>query len=213
MGGMEHMPNFIDNYINRAPLNRDAYTIDMSEVYMYITNSISGNNTIETKSMANKDQTDGRIDYINIMDDFDSVGINTIAIIEAEKVIDSLFYGEEKKSNMWWEEFEKKLTKAFVILDKGEDIYIYSDWIKLRTLTKKLNTDFIQGIRIAITIDLTIILIKMTYEMTLTALRDEVNRKSTSSLYSNPTCAQKNSRTSSWQWLLRTRAWWWEKMT
>ena len=94
------MPNFIDNYINRAPLNRDAYTIDMSEVYMYITNSISGNNTIETKSMANKDQTDGRIDYINIMDDFDSVGINTIAIIEAEKVIDSLFYGEEKKSNM-----------------------------------------------------------------------------------------------------------------
>ena len=43
---------------------------------------------------------------------------------------------------MWWEEFEKQLTKAFAIYDKKENRQVHSDEMKLRILCKKINADF-----------------------------------------------------------------------
>ena len=45
------------------------------------------------------------------------MGIHTRNVTEADKTIDTLFYNGERKPHMWWEEFEKRLTTAFVVFD------------------------------------------------------------------------------------------------
>ena len=78
---------------------------------------------------------------------------------------------------MWWDEFEKKLTMAFVTYDKREKRQVYSNEMKLRILCQKVNADFLHATRQIINIDLTRTPVTMTYEQALASFRNEVNRK------------------------------------
>ena len=49
-----------------------------------------------------------------LVEHYEGVGIHTIDIREADKVLTrTLFYAGEKPPYMWWSEFEKQLTRAF----------------------------------------------------------------------------------------------------
>jgi hypothetical protein len=41
--------DFIDNYVDMAPLNGEAFTIDAADVHTYIVNFVAGNETAEAK--------------------------------------------------------------------------------------------------------------------------------------------------------------------
>ena len=169
--------NMFDDYINRAPLNGEAFDIDSAEVHTYIVNFISTNNVAEAKILGIAEQRNGREDYIRLRDHYEGVGIYAIAIKEADKVIENLIYNGEKKPQMWWEEFEKRLTQSFDVYDRTENRVVYSEEMKLRILCRKVNADFLQNTRQIINVELTRTPMTMTYNQALTTFRNEVNSK------------------------------------
>ena len=74
------------------------------------------NNTAEAKILPHAGSNDGRLDFVALKEHYEGVGIHSLDLVKADKVLDSLFYSGEKKPHMWWEEFEKQLTKAFANL-------------------------------------------------------------------------------------------------
>ena len=160
--------DFIDDYVNRAPLEGEAFRIDASEVHTYITNFTSGNSTAESKLLANSNCNNGRLDFIALKEHYEGVGINAVEIIKADKTLDTLFYSAEKKPHMWWDKFERLLTRAFQIYDKKEGREVSSEEMKLRKLCSKINADFLQGIRTTLEIELTQEPMTMTYSRALT---------------------------------------------
>ena len=167
----------LDDYINRAPLEGEAFTIDASEVHTYIVNLTAGNETAESKLLSITDQSNGRLDIKALRDHYEGVGINAIAIRDADNVIENLQYTGERKPTMWWDEFERKLTMSFNIYDKKEKRTVYSEEMKLRLLCRKVNADFLEATRQLINVDLTRTPVTMTYAQALAAFRNEVNRK------------------------------------
>ena len=167
----------LENYITGAPHDGEAFVIDSANVHTYIMNFIQGNANAEAKILGVLDQRDGRAAYKRLKDHYEGVGINAIAITEAESVIQHLTYTGEKKPHMWWEEFEKKLTMAFTVHDRRENREVYSNEMKLRLLCKKVTADFLQNTRQIINVELTRIPVTMTYAQALTSFRNEVNQK------------------------------------
>ena len=131
----------------------------------------------EAKILPHGASNDGRLDFIALKEHYEGVGIHSLDLVKADKVLDSLFYSGEKKPHMWWEEFEKQLTKAFAIYDKKENRQVHSDEMKLRILCKKINADFLQSARAGINIELSKVPMTMTYTHALATFRNEVNRK------------------------------------
>ena len=78
---------------------------------------------------------------------------------------------------MWWDEFERQLTEAFLAYDKKEGRVVYSNEMKLRILIKKIGADFLASTKAGTGIELTRPIITMTYEQALSSFRNEVNRK------------------------------------
>ena len=76
---------------------------------------------------------------------------------------------------MWWEEFEKQLTAAFVAYDKHEQRVVHSNAMKLRILLGKIKADFLANVKAGINIEITKTPMTMTYENALAAFRNEVN--------------------------------------
>ena len=169
--------DFIDNYVMRAPLAGDAFKVDAAEVHTYLVNFMAGNNTAEVKMLPYAESHNGRLDFRALKDHYEGVGVNAVNILKAEETIRNLFYSGEKKPHMWWEEFEKRLTHAFTVFDKKEKRTVYSDEMKLRMLTQKINVDFLQHTKASINIELTKSPVTMTYQQALMSFRNEVNRK------------------------------------
>ena len=135
----------LDDYINRIPLDGDAFEVDAAEVHTYLVNFISGNQTAEAKILAISDDRNGREDYKLLAELYEGVGINAIAIKNADKIIENLLYQGENPPQMWWDEFEKRLNTAFATYDKTEGRAVYSDEMKLRILCRKVKADFLQS--------------------------------------------------------------------
>ena len=55
--------DFIDEYVDRAPLTGQAYTTDAAEVHTYIVKFTSGNAVAEAKMVASAHRNDGRLDF------------------------------------------------------------------------------------------------------------------------------------------------------
>ena len=169
--------NFIENYITQAPLYGPAFDVDASEVHTYLTNFMAGNDTAEVKMLPYAQYSNGRLDYKALQEHYEGVGVNSVSIVKAEKTLESLFYSGEKKPHMWWDEFEKQLNHAFTIIHKRERREVYSDEMKLRMLIQKVNVDFLQGVKSAMSIELTREPLMMTYDQAMMTFRNEINRK------------------------------------
>ena len=182
---------FIDQYVNRAPLQGEAFKTDAAEVNTYIVSFIAGNSTAEAKILGNERMNNGRLDYMSLKNHYEGTGVNAIDIVKADKVLDTLYYAGEKKPHMWWEEFEKQLTLAFNAYDKKERRQVHSNEMKLRILCRKVTVDFLQHTRASINIELTREPMVMTYEQALATFRNEVNRKFSPEM-GNATHARRN---------------------
>ena len=169
--------DMLQDYINRAPLEGEAFIADASEVHTYIVNITAGNETAESKLLSISDQSNGRLDIKALREHFEGVGINAITIRDADNVIENLQYTGERKPTMWWDEFERKLTMSFNVYDKKEKRQVYSEEMKLRILCRKVNADFLEATRQLINVDLTRTPVTITYAQALAAFRNEVNRK------------------------------------
>ena len=182
-----HNPNidYLENYINQAPLNGDAYIIDAAEVHTYLINFMSNNPTAEVKMLPHVTANDGRMDYHALTEHYEGVGVLGINVLKAEETLKSLFYSGEKKPSMWWDEFEKQLSHSFTIIHKEQKREVYSNEMKLRILIQKVNADFLQSVKAAMSIELTRMPLMMTYEQALMTFRNEVNRKHPPGMSSN----------------------------
>ena len=169
--------DFMDDYVNRAPLNGDAFNIDAAEVHTYLQSFINGNETAEAKILGHADQNNGRLDFIALREHYEGVGANSRDLLAADKILDTLHYTGERQPHMWWEEFEKQLTKAFTIYERHEGRTVYSDLHKLRTLIRKVDADFLMQVKSSINIELTRDPVTMTFDRALTTFRNEVNLK------------------------------------
>lgn len=179
----ENAPNrtpqasFLDEYVLQAPMTGEAFTTDAAEVHTYITSYILGNSTAESKIQPYKQLCDGRVDFFALKDHYEGVGALAIDITKAEHTLKSLFYSGEKKPHMWWEEFEKRLSSAFVAYDKHKGRIVHSNEMKLRILMGKVNADFLSQVRGSITVELNRSPMTITYEEALSSFRSEVARK------------------------------------
>ena len=184
---LPHDPNaeYLENYINQAPLHGDAYVTDAAEVHTYLINFMSNNPTAEVKMLPHADENDGRLDYLALTQHYEGVGVLGVNVLKAEETLKSLFYSGEKKPAMWWDEFEKQLTHSFTIIHKDQKREVYSNEMKLRVLLQKVNADFLQSVKAAMSIELTRIPLMMTYEQALMTFRNEVNRKHPPGMTSN----------------------------
>ena len=169
--------DFIDDYVNRAPLAGEAFNIDAAEVHTYLQSLINGNETAEAKILPYTDQNNGRLAFIALRDHYEGIGANSRELLIADKTMETLFYSGEKQPHMWWEEFEKQLTKAFTIYERYEGRHVYSDLHKLRILIRKVDADFLAHTKTSINIELTRDPVTITYDQALTTFRNEVNLK------------------------------------
>jgi hypothetical protein len=78
---------------------------------------------------------------------------------------------------MWWEEFERQITSAFITYNKREGRVVHSPEMKLQILLHKVTADFLVPVKAGIGIELVRIPMTMSYEQALAAFRKEVNRK------------------------------------
>ena len=173
MAGVELM----DDYVNCAPLVGDAFNIAAAEVHTYIQSFINGNKTAEAKILAHADQKNGRLDFVALKEHYEGIGANLKDLISADRTMETLFYSGEKQPHMWWEEFEKQLTKSFTIYERHEGRNVYSDLHKLRILIRKIDADFLTQIKSSINLELTRDPVTITYDQALTTFRNEVNLK------------------------------------
>ena len=169
--------DLLQDYINRAPMTGSAFQADALDVHVYIVNFTAGNVTAETKILPNANDKNGRIDFINLVNHYEGVGVNSINIVQADITLSTLYYSGEKKPHMWWEEFETRLTKAFLAYDKKEGRVVYSNEMKLRCLLGKIDADFLQIHKSSVSLEMAKVPLTMTYELALKTFRDEVTRK------------------------------------
>ena len=177
--------DFLDDYVAMAPLAGEAFATDGSEVMTYIVSFVAGNITAESKIQPYAADANGRLAYKAMEAHYEGVGMNAIDILKADKILDTLFYGGEKKPHMWWEEFERQLSYAFNTYTRKEGRNVHSEEMKLRILTKKINADFLGHIKAAITLEMTKTPVTMTYEQALANFRNEVNAKFPPEMSSN----------------------------
>jgi hypothetical protein len=90
--GMTTNEDFLDDYIERAPLEGDSYAIDSVQVHTFLVNFLSGNDISEAKIQGLQRPNDGREAFKRLMEHYEGVGIHAVDIREADKVIRTLFY-------------------------------------------------------------------------------------------------------------------------
>ena len=88
---------FLDDYVDQAPLTGKVFALDASDIHTYIVSFITENTTAENKIMPYLLENNGRRDYQALKDHYEGVGANATMITQAEKDIETLFYSGEKR--------------------------------------------------------------------------------------------------------------------
>ena len=118
-------PDFIDEYVAMAPLAGDTYNVDASEVHTYIVKFVAGNPTAESKIQTHLNAHDGRRDFQALVEHYEGVGIHSIDIVRADRILKSLDYIGEKKPHMWWTQFDIELNFTFTTYQNKEDSSVH----------------------------------------------------------------------------------------
>ena len=131
--------DFIENYILQAPIWGAVFKVDAAEDHTYLVNFISSNSIAEVKMLPYAHENNERLDFKALREYYEGVGVISINVIKAEETLKNLFYAGERKPHMWWDEFEKQLSRSFMIIHKNEKREVYSNEMKLRILIQKIN--------------------------------------------------------------------------
>lgn len=170
-------PDFLDEYVNIAPLTGDAYEIDNLEVMTYLMKYITDNETAESTVQATSNIRDGRSAFKALMKLYEGIGLHGVDITKADLILQNLYYHGEKKPHMWWTEFEKQLTWAFGVFDKHEKRVVFSNEQRLRTLLKKVKADFLEQTKSSIDVELSKVPVIYQYNQALQCFRNKVNKE------------------------------------
>ena len=146
--------DFIDEYVDKAPLTGQAYLTDAVEVHNYIIKFILGNPVAEAKIVQNSHKNYVRLDFIALQNHYEGVGVHAVDIFKSDKIILDLFYSGEKNPHILWDKFERQLTDTFNTYDRHEKRSVHSYNQKLRMLNRKINADFIQATKSSINLEL-----------------------------------------------------------
>ena len=144
--------DFIDEYMDKAPLTVQAYLTDAAELHTNIIKFTSGNPVAEANMVHNAQKNDGRLNFIALKNHYEGVGVHAIDIVKSDNIIQDLFYSDEKRPHLWWDEFERQLTDAFNTYDRHEKRSVHSENKKLCMLNRKINADFLQSTKSSIKI-------------------------------------------------------------
>ena len=169
--------DFLDDYVDQAPLTGTAFIMDRLKVHMLIVRFISEHTVAEQKILPFKDQADGRVDFMALKDYYEGVSANSRLLQTAEKDIQELFYLGEKYPSMWWDEFETRLTNAFAIIDKDAGRRVYTNDAKLRMLNNKIRADFLLTMKTSIDMEMNKVPMTMTFEAAMRNYRNTVQAK------------------------------------
>ena len=169
--------NFLDEYIDRAPLQGEAYDTDSNEIHTYIVKFIAENTVAEAKIQPHIQATDGRIDFLALKDHYEVIGVLAIDVVQANKTLEDLIYSGKKKPHMWWDKFERLLQEAFQVYDRHEGRQVHSNAMKLRLLVKKIDADFLAQAKASVNLELSKVPIVLTYEEALATFRNQVSQK------------------------------------
>ena len=169
--------DFLDEYIDKAPLHGSAFMSDTIEVHIYLNKFVSDNDVAESKLQALTTFNNGRRDFLALRDHYEGIGVNALDVTKADRLLDTLFYSGEKRPHMWWDEFERLLNEAFSIYNKREGRQVHSEHMKLRILCRKVQADFLQNAKAAIQLDLARVPMTLTYDAALASFRNQVNLK------------------------------------
>ena len=91
--------DFLDDYVAMAPLVGETFAVDSNEVHTYIVKFITGNHVAESKIQPRLTDTDGRVDFKLLVAHYEGVGINSVDVLRAERIIETLHYSGEKRSH------------------------------------------------------------------------------------------------------------------
>eukprot|EP00980_Cylindrotheca_fusiformis_P025191 scaffold13252_cov123-Cylindrotheca_fusiformis.AAC.1 len=98
-------------------------------------------------------------------------------VIEAERIIENLFYSGERQPHMWWDRFERELKEAYAIVDRNAGRNVHEDDAKLRKLVNhRVTADFLKGAKDVLLVEMG----KpnaggMTFDMAMATFRNAVN--------------------------------------
>eukprot|EP00978_Attheya_sp_CCMP212_P000984 scaffold2058_cov57-Attheya_sp.AAC.1 len=123
---------------------------------------------------------------------YKGIGVYAVDITKADNDLQTLFYAGEKPPHMWWEEFEKRLTRVFTTYVKKEARVVHSEDMKLRTLLSKIKADFLKPTKASIETELTAIPMVMTYSRALLWFRNEVSKIHPPQMNNQSTCRNIN---------------------
>ena len=118
---------FIDEYVDKAPLTGQVYLTDAAVVHTYIINFTLDNPVKEAKKVHNAQKNYRRLDFIALKNHYEGVGVHALDIVKADNIIQYLFYSGEKKPQMWWDEFKRQLTDAFNTNDRHKKRSVHLD--------------------------------------------------------------------------------------
>ena len=88
-----------------------------------------------------------------------------------------MVYTGEKRPNMWWTEFERRLNLAISTINKVEKRVVYSEPQLLRLLLKKVRCDWLTGVKDIISIELSKYTTNCTYGEAMIAFKNSVMKK------------------------------------
>ena len=134
--------DFLETYINMAPLHGEAFVMDNAKVLVLLKKLIVGNTEAEATLQAINVEGNGREAFIALLTHYEGEGLLAIDIVEAEYIIKDLSYVAEKPQ-MNWSMFERTLKKAYAAYDKHEGREVHSDGMKLRSLQAKVTAPFL----------------------------------------------------------------------
>ena len=165
---------FIDEYVAKAPQVGQEFTTDTLGVHTYIVRLTSGSTVPEPNMVAHVEENNGCLDFIELNDHYEGVGVHAVNSVQAYKVLNDLFYSGEKKPHIWQDEFERKLTDAFNTYNCLEKRSVHSNDMRLRILNKKYLSGF-PPINQSI-YNLAKTPVTITYENTLSIFCNQVNQ-------------------------------------
>ena len=73
---VQNNAQFLDDYVDQAPLNGSAFSADAGEVHTYLVNFITENSTAENKILPFQSEKNRRTDYFALKDHYEGVGAN-----------------------------------------------------------------------------------------------------------------------------------------
>ena len=169
--------NFIDEYVDKAPLVGQSFATDAAEVHTYMFMFASVNTVAEVNMVSHAADHNGCLDFVELEYHYEGVGVHVGNAVQTDKVLNDLFCSGENKPHMWWDEFETHLTDSFNTYDFLEKRRVHSNYIRLRILNRKILANFLQATKAPINLELAKTPVTITYENSLGVFPNKFNQK------------------------------------